>query len=95
MNRRTTLGPEVIELTIAKRVRLQKRGFYLRSDHLGALKRLALDLMLDDYDFSQAEMIRAAVAEFLALPIGEQVYRLEQYRQCEVDLGLGRGVSSR
>jgi hypothetical protein len=91
MNRRSTLGPEVIELTIKKRVTLQKRGYHLRSDHLAALKRLALDLALDDYDFSQAEMLRAALADFLALPIGEQVYRLERYREVESEMGLGKG----
>jgi hypothetical protein len=91
--RRSTLGPEVIELTIKTRVKLKKHGVFFRSDHLRKLKHLALDLALDDYDFSQAEVIRAAISDFLDLPLGEQVHRLEQYRQRETDLGVGLGSS--
>jgi hypothetical protein len=91
MVRRSTLGPEVIELMFGPAVTLKKQGVYFRSDQLRRVKRIALDLQMDDYDFSQAELIRAALADFLELPLGEQVYRLEKYRQHEKSLGVGIG----
>jgi hypothetical protein len=81
----------MIEITCPA-VALSKRTFLIRSDQLRALRGLALDLALDDYSFSQAEMVRAALAAFLARPVWEQVAALEAYREAETCLGVGQGA---
>lgn len=72
---------------------LQKANLVLRSDHLRDLRSLALDLALDDYNFSQAEIVRCSLAIFLSLPLGELVASLEDNRRREKLLGFGRGVT--
>jgi hypothetical protein len=96
--RRSTLGPttldaQVIEIEPRPPVKLKKLGLYLRTDQMRSLKQLCLDLQIDDYDFSQAEMIRAAIADFLELSLGEQVARLEKNRSSETEVGIGIGAA--
>ncbi len=54
-----------------------KCTYYMWAPDVQALKRLLLDLALDDYQFSQALAVRSAVALFLTLPLTEQVRLIE------------------
>jgi hypothetical protein len=86
--RRSSFGHE-LELKLLPAVQLEKCTFRLRSDQAKQLRAVALDLALDDYDFSQAEMVRAALDDFQRRPLVQQVQRLERLREREKLLGVG------
>lgn len=94
--RRSTISPDLEELTFERSilseepVKLVKRSFLVRSDHLSSIRRLAR-LFRDTEGFSQMEVVRAALADFLSLPFDEQCQRLEANRQAERSKGLGVG----
>ena len=74
--------------------KLKKRTFLVRTDQLDAIRRIALRYR-DDEGFSQMEVTRAALADFLALAPDEQERRLHLYRQQETKLELGASARHR
>lgn len=87
--RRGNLGAHIVELTLDDgAVALEKRTFQLRDDQLGVLRAVVLDWQMDDYTFSQNEVIRVALDAFLDLGLNEQIRRLEAHRRYEQGIGL-------
>lgn len=91
--RRSSLGSEVVELSLSPAPSvspLDRATYQLRRDQLKQLRAISLDFALDDYRFSQALMVRAALDAFLSLDLVEQLQLLEAQQSKELELGIAR-----
>ena len=84
-NSRTLAVQEITFETPAprKKITLKNQGMTMRSDHLRSLRLMSADMILDDYDYSGAEILRCALAQFLRLSLNQQLQVLEHYRKEE------------
>lgn len=75
--------PPLTSVVPKSKVVLKNQGMSMRSDHLRTLRLVSADMVLDDYDYSAAEIARCALARFLVLPLNDQLRQLEHYRKEE------------